>query len=188
MAMGATRWRVVRQLLLESVVLGAIGGGLGLILRRSPWPPSTRDPDPGKPYWVVFTLDYVVFGYVAGICVLTAVLFGLAPALHVSRTNINDVLKDGGRGSVGSRRARWFTASMVVAELALTIVLLAGAGLMVRSFMKLYTLDVGFPIDRLMTMRCSCRNRSTRRQRPVACSTSSSSPGLPRSPASKRLP
>ena len=77
----------------------------------------------------------------------------ISPAVHVSKTSNNDVLKEGGRGSVGNRRVRWFSGSIVVAELALSLVLLAGAGLMVRSFMKLYTLDVGFPIDHLMTMR-----------------------------------
>jgi predicted permease len=94
-----------------------------------------------------------VFGYVAAICVLTAVLFGLAPALHVSKTNNNEVLKEGGRGTTGNRRARWLSGTMVVTELALTVVLLAGAGLMVRSFMKLERLDAGFPIEHLMTMR-----------------------------------
>ncbi len=154
MAMGATRWRVVRQLLLESVVLGTLGGVLGLILAQ--FAMSALDAgvqDPEKPHWIRFTLDYVVFGYVAGICVLTGILFGLAPALQVSKTNVNDVLKDAGRGSIGTRRARWFSGTMVVVELALTIVLLAGAGLMLRSFTKLYNLDVGFRTDHLMAMQ-----------------------------------
>jgi putative ABC transport system permease protein len=92
-------------------------------------------------------------GYVAAICVLTGILFGLAPALHVSKTDINNVLKEGGRGTTGNRRVRWLSGTMVVVELALTIVLLAGAGLMIRSFMKLYTLDVGIRTDHLMAMR-----------------------------------
>jgi putative ABC transport system permease protein len=153
-AMGATRWRVVRQLLLESVVFGLIGGGIGLLLAIAGvhvLDAAVQDPD--KPYWITFTVDYVVFGYVTAICVLTGILFGLAPALHVSKTNINEVLKEGGRGSAGTRRARWFSGIMVVLELALTIVLLAGAGLMIRSFMKLYTLDIGIRTDHLMTMR-----------------------------------
>jgi len=153
-ALGATRWRVVRQLLVESVVLAFIGGSIGLLL--ADWGVRVFDAavtDPGKPYWIDFRVDYVVFGYVAAICVLTAILFGLAPALHVSRTNNNEVLKEGGRGSTGTRRARWLSGTMVVTELALTVVLLAGAGLMIRSFMKLQTFDVGFPIDHLMTMR-----------------------------------
>jgi len=152
-AVGATRWRVVRQLLLESLVLAAIGGSIGLLLALAGvkvFDAAVHDPD--KPYWIVFTVDYVVFGYVATICGLTAVLFGLAPALHVAKTNANDVLKDGGRGST-SQRARWLSGTMVVAELALTVVLLAGAGLMVRSFVNLHTGDVGFRLDNLMAMR-----------------------------------
>ena len=153
-ALGATRWRVVRQLLVESLVLAFVGGSLGLLLAYSGVRAfDAAVSDPGKPYWIDFRVDYVVFGYVAAICVVTAILFGLAPALHVSKTNTNEVLKEGGRGSTGNRRARWLTGTMVVTELALTVVLLAGAGLMIRSFMKLEQLETGFPIDHLMTMR-----------------------------------
>jgi putative ABC transport system permease protein len=154
MAVGAGRWRIVQQLLLESVVLGLIGGSLGLLLAEAAMRAIDAGiQDPGKPYWIVFRLDYVVFAYVAGVCVMTGVLFGLAPALQVSKTNVIEVLTDGGRGSVGNTRTRWFSGTMVVVELALTIVLLAGAGLMVRSFTKLYHLDVGFRTDKLMSMR-----------------------------------
>jgi len=154
MALGATRLRIIRQLLIESVVFGFIGGSIGLLLALAGVRMfDAAVQDPGKPYWIVFTADYVVFGYVAAICVLTAIIFGLAPAVHVSKTSGNAALKEGGRGSVGSRRVRWFSGGIVVAELALSLVLLAGAGLMVRSFMKLYNLDVGFPTDHLMTMR-----------------------------------
>ncbi len=153
-ALGATRWRVVRQLLVESLVLAFVGGTLGLLLAYSGVRAfDAAVSDPGKPYWIDFRVDFVVFGYVAAICALTAVLFGLAPALHVSKTNNNEVLKEGARGTTGNRRARWLSGTMVVTELALTVVLLAGAGLMIRSFMKLETLDAGFPIDHLMTMR-----------------------------------
>ncbi len=152
-ALGATRWRVVRQLLLESVVLGFIGGALGLMLALV----GIRLFDAavqgsGKPYWIVFSVDYVVVGFLGAICVLSGIIFGLAPALHVTRTNINDVLKEGGRGTAGNRRARWFSGTMVVVELALTIVLLVGAGLMMRSFMKIYQLDIGIRTENLMTM------------------------------------
>jgi putative ABC transport system permease protein len=151
-AMGATRWRIVRQLLLESVALGFIGGSVGLVLAVAGlniFDAAMRD---SLPYWVSFTVDYVVFGYVAAICVMTAVLFGLAPALHVSRTDTNDVLKEGGRGTTGSRRVRRFGTTLVVGELALTIVLLVGAGSMIRSFMTLYSVDLGIKIDGLMAM------------------------------------
>jgi putative ABC transport system permease protein len=98
-------------------------------------------------------MDYVVFGYLAAICVVTGILFGLAPALQISKTNVNEILKEGGRGNAGGRRARWLTGTMVVLELALTLVLLVGAGLMVRSFLNLYTMDIGIKTDNLMTMR-----------------------------------
>ncbi len=153
-ALGATRWRVIRQLLVESIVLGFIGGALGLLLALVGvrlFDAAVQDV--GKPYWIVFTMDYVVFGFLAGICVLTGILFGLAPALQVSKTNVNEVLKEGGRGTSGGRRARWFSSTMVVVELALTIVLLVGAGLMIRSFLKLYTADIGIDPRHLMSMQ-----------------------------------
>ena len=98
-ALGASRGRVVRLLLIESLVLGLIGGTLGVPLAIAgvhAFDQAIRFS--GLPYWVVFTIDYVVLAYVAGICVLSAVLFGLAPALHVSKAGTNAVLKDGGRG------------------------------------------------------------------------------------------
>jgi len=153
-ALGATRWRVVRQLLVESVVLGCIAGVFGLLLALV----SVRLFDAavatsGKPYWIEFTMDYTVVAFLAGVCILTGVLFGFAPALHVSKTNVNEVLKEGGRGNTGGRRARWMSGTMVVLELALTVVLLVGAGLMIRSFVKMYTMDIGIRTDHLMQMR-----------------------------------
>ncbi|HJR59828.1 MAG TPA: ABC transporter permease [Vicinamibacterales bacterium] len=153
-ALGATRWRVVRQLLVESILIGCLGGALGLLIAIG----GVRlfdaaVADVGKPYWIVFSMDYVVFAFLGGICVLTGILFGLAPALQVSKVNVNELLKEGGRGNAGSRRARWLTGTMVVVELALTLVLLVGAGLMVRSFLKIYTADLGIPTEHLLTMR-----------------------------------
>lgn len=152
-ALGATRWRVVRQLLVESVCLGVMGGVLGLGLAVIGVRLFDRAVvDSGKPYWVIFTMDYTVFGFLAIICVLTGIIFGLAPALQVTKTNVNEVLKEGGRGNAGGVRARWLTGTMVVLELALTLVLLVGAGLMIRSFLKLYTLDVGIRTDNLLAI------------------------------------
>jgi predicted permease len=153
LALGATRWRVVRQLLIESILLGTIGGVIGLgiaIFGVRAFDAAVTDS--GKPYWIKFTIDYTVVAFLAGICVLTGVLFGLAPALHVSRTNVHGVLKEGGRGNAGGGRVRWLTGTMVVVEVALTLILLVGAGLMVRSFLNLYRIDVGMRTSGLMAM------------------------------------
>jgi putative ABC transport system permease protein len=152
-ALGATRWRIIRQLLIESIVLGFLGGALGLLLAMGGVKMfDMAVQDVGKPYWIVFKMDFLVFAFLAGICFVTGILFGLAPALQVSRTNVNEILKEGGRGNAGGRRSRWMTSTMVVLELALTLVLLVGAGLMIRSFMKLYSLDLGMSPDHLMAM------------------------------------
>jgi predicted permease len=152
-SLGATRWRIVRQLLAESLALSFLGGviGLGLaVIGVDAWADALRLAQ--APYWLQFVIDYRVLAYVAGICVLTGVVFGIAPALHVSRDS-HEALKDGGRGHTGSRSARRFGSGLVVAELALTVILLCGAGLMVRSFVALYTLAPGFDLDGLVRMR-----------------------------------
>ena len=153
-ALGANRARVIRQLLVESVLLAVLGGLFGLVLAKfSVQLFDAAVADSGKPYWIVFSFDPVVFAYFALICLGTGIVFGLAPALQVSRTNVNDVLKEGGRGSAGAVRARRLVATMVVAEITLTVVLLVGAGLMIRSFLKLYSLDLGFDTRNMLTMQ-----------------------------------
>src|SRR6185503_16392081 len=96
--------------------------------------------------------------FLAAICLGTGVIFGLAPALHVSRTDINEVLKEGGRSGSGLRARRW-TSVLIVVELALTLVLLAGAGFMMRSFLALYRLDLGVETAHLLTMNLQLPNR-----------------------------
>jgi putative ABC transport system permease protein len=153
-ALGATRLQIVRQLLVESVLLASIGGLLGLafaLIGVRLFDAAVADT--GKPYWIVFSFDPVVFAYLAAICVTTGIVFGLAPALQVSRTNANEVLKEGGRGASGAVRTRRLASAMVIAELTLTLVLLAGAGLMIRSFLKLYAMDVGLDTRHMLTMR-----------------------------------
>ena len=116
-------------------------------------------------------MDLTVFGYMALICLSTGLIFGFAPAMQVSRTNVNEILKEGGRGAAGGPRARWMRSTLVVAELALTVVLLIGAGLMVRSFLKLYNFSSGIAhADRLLTMRADlpAAKYSTPEQRRLA--------------------
>jgi predicted permease len=153
-SLGATRWRIVRQLLVESVLLSILSGLLGLGLAFvgvRVFDAATQDV--GKPYWIQFTMDAQVLAFFAAVCLGTGIVFGLAPALHVSKTDLNEVLKEGGRsGSSGVRARRW-SSVLIVAELALTLVLLAGAGLMMRSFLNLYRLDVGIETAQLLTVR-----------------------------------
>jgi putative ABC transport system permease protein len=161
-SLGATRWRIVRQLLVESVLLALVSGVLGLVLTvaGTRWFDAATQ-DVGKPYWIRFTIDGSVFAFFAAVCLATGVVFGLAPALHISRTDINEVLKEsGGRSGSGGARARRWTGALIVVELALTLVLLAGAGFMIRSFMSLYTLDLGIEdTSRLLTLSLSLPDR-----------------------------
>ncbi len=132
-AMGATRWQLVRQLLVESVLLSSLGGLLGLGLSAfgvHAFDLASRDV--GKPYWVLFEMDWRAFSYFAALTVLSGILFGLVPALRASKVDLNTAMKDGTPGG-GSHRGR-LTGALVVLQFALTVVLLAGAGLMVRSF------------------------------------------------------
>ncbi|MEO8259793.1 MAG: ABC transporter permease [Acidobacteriota bacterium] len=154
-SLGASRWRIVRQLLVESVLLAAISGAFGFILSIVGiriFDAATQDV--GKPYYMDFRLDGIVFAFFAAISLATGIIFGLAPALHVSKTNVNEVLKEGGRGmGSGGLRARRWTGVLIVVNLALTLVLLAGAGFMMRSFLAMYRLDLGVDTSRLLTMQ-----------------------------------
>jgi predicted permease len=151
MALGAGRRTILAQLLTESVLLGCLGGVLGLALAFVGVTLFDRAvADVGKPYWIVFRFDWRVFGWLALVCVGTGLVFGLAPALQLARTNSNEILKDGGRGATSSR-GRWLTSGLVVVEIAFTLALLAGAGVMVRSFLHLYTMDLGARIDNVLT-------------------------------------
>jgi predicted permease len=153
-AIGASRWQVIRQLLTESVLLAFVAGALGLLLSVAGirWFDSETQ-NVGRPFWMVFAMDWRTFGFLFGICIITGVLFGLAPAIHVSRTNVNETLKEGGRsGSTGIRARRW-ASGLIVAQLALTLVLLAGAGFMMRSFFEMYNREIGIDTSQVLTMQ-----------------------------------
>ena len=155
-SLGATRGRIVRQLLIESGLLAILAGGVGLAISvfGIRWFDGVTAGDGiGKPYYMEFTMDPVVFVYMAGICLATAVMFGLAPALQVSKTDVSEVLKEGSRGSSGGRRARRWADVLIVGEIVLTLVLLSGAGFMMGSFFKLASMDLGIETSRLLTMQ-----------------------------------
>ncbi len=151
-ALGASRWRVIRQLLMESLLLSVTGGilGLGLAELGIRWfDQSTLDV---RPYWIQFNMNYTVLGYFAGLCILSALLFGTIPALQSSRPDLNEVLSEGGR-SVGRRRGGWLSFGLVVFQFALTLVLLTGAGIFVRSLFAGLAVNPFIPSHQLWTAR-----------------------------------
>jgi len=159
-SLGATRWRVVRQLLMESVMLSVIAGlaGLGIaMIGIRLFDRATADV--GRPYWIQFTMDGTVFAFFAAVCLGTGVIFGLAPAIHAAKTDVNEVLKEGGRSGTAGIRARRWTGALMVGELVLTVVLLAGAGFMMRNFLTMYRLDLGIDTSHLLTTALALPDR-----------------------------
>jgi putative ABC transport system permease protein len=151
-ALGAGRMRLVRQMLTESVLLALMGGVLGVLLAFWGVQFLIRFGPDNIPRLSEVTLDLRVLGFTFGISLLTGLLFGLIPALQASRPDLNDALKEGSRGSTGVR-CRTFRNVFVVAEVALALVLLIGAGLMIRSFMRLQSVETGFNPENVLTMR-----------------------------------
>ncbi|MBI4263064.1 MAG: ABC transporter permease [Acidobacteria bacterium] len=154
MAIGASSWHIVRQLLVESVLLAATAGAIGLGLSVAGVRLFTRAvTGTGEPYWLQFTMDLRVFGFFAALCLGTAVLFGLAPALHAARTNVSETLNESSRGAAGALRARRWAGALVVLQLALAPVLLTGAGLMMRTLIASYQADPGIDTSGLLRLR-----------------------------------
>src|SRR5215813_676901 len=153
-ALGASRWRIVRQLLTESVIVALIGGGVGVLIGF--WGiDALRAADPAEaskfaPGWYQLGINTPVLLFTLGLSLVSGIFFGLAPALQASKTNLNDSLKEGSRQTTGSsHRLRSF---LVVFEFALSLVLLVGAGLLTRSFLSLLRTDPGFNPDHVLTM------------------------------------
>jgi predicted permease len=143
MSIGASRWRIVRQLLIESLLLSCLAAGAGLALSLIGIGLFTDAiAGTGAPYWFDFTLDARVFVFLASICVAVALLSGLMPALQTTRTSLAGVLNQAGRVSASSGNRRW-AGGLVVAQFALTLTLLMGAGLIARELIALRGLPVG---------------------------------------------
>jgi putative ABC transport system permease protein len=152
-ALGAGRWRIVRQLLTEAVVIGLVSAPLGILIAWAGIRLIDRGiPPDSVPYFIHWSLDARSLAYTIGISMLTGIVFGLAPALQAARTNLQESLKEGARGATGGRRAR-LRNTLVVAEIAMSLILLVGASLFVRSFLNLQNEALGFSPGPLMTMR-----------------------------------
>ena len=161
LALGAGRWRVVRQLLTESVLLALLGGVLGVglavagiqlfIAVAGSWYTPTDE----------IQVDGMVLGFIVGLSFLTGIVSGLAPALRSSAVNLMDSLKSGAQGAPGRSRHR-ISDVLVVSQAALALVLLVGAGLMLNSFVRLVRVDPGFQSDHLLTIRFDVQFTRTR--------------------------
>lgn len=141
-ALGASPWRVVRQLLTESVMLGVTGGVLGLLLAKAGTKTMLAALPEALPRVEEIGIDWRVMLFAAGISILTGVLFGLAPVMKLLRPRLSETLKEGGRGSSGKRHR--LQSVLVGAETAMALVLLIGAGLMIRSLGALWAVNPGF--------------------------------------------
>jgi putative ABC transport system permease protein len=151
-ALGANRGRIFRQLLTESLLLGLIGGAVGLVLAVWSMDLLLAAIPIDIPFWMRFDIDGRVLAFTAACSLATGLIFGTAPAFSASRPDLNETLKEGGRSGVGSSRNR-LRSLLVVAEVALSLVLLVGAGLMMGSFIRLLRVDAGIKPEGVLTMR-----------------------------------
>src|SRR5499427_797388 len=154
-ALGASRWRVVRQLLTESVLLSLLGGIVGLLLAYwgtvalvSMLPPNQIS---ALPFLAHLKIDARMLGFSFGLSVVTGMIFGLAPALQSSRLELTGVLKEGGRNTSGSVSQR-LRSGLVMTEIALAVVLLVGAGMLLKSLLRVLQTDPGFNPENILTM------------------------------------
>jgi putative ABC transport system permease protein len=157
LAIGATRWRVMRQLLAESVMLALVGGALGCLIAA--WGVESLfkaiPEGMGKyiPGWNRTGLSYAALVFTASVSILTGILFGLAPAWQATKTNLNETLKEGGdKGAPGKSGRGLLRNGLVVSQLAIATVLVIGAGVFVRSFIEILRADLGIKPDGVMTM------------------------------------
>jgi putative ABC transport system permease protein len=150
-ALGAGRWRIIRQLLTESMLLSLAGGAVGLLLAK--WGTDvllTLVPS-NLPRMSNVSIDGRALAFTATITFLTALIFGLVPALQASKPNLNETMKDAGRGSTEGGRRKLIRSTLVVLEVASALVLLVGAGLLIKSFWRLQKVDPGFNPDNALT-------------------------------------
>ncbi len=156
-ALGASRWRLIQQLLLESVLLAVIGGVLGIILAHV----GLKLFVAGIPDWIINSLprlaevgiDRRMLIFTLVISLVTAIAFGLVPALSASKQDLNQSIKEGGQKATGGLRGFRLRKILVVSEVALALVLLVGAGLMIKSFVVLSRVDAGFQPENMLTMQ-----------------------------------
>jgi len=158
-ALGAGRWRIIRQLLTESLVLAILGGVAGLILAWWGTDLLVKLSPPELLNLAEVGISAPVLGFTLAVSLLTGIIFGLAPAFETTRLNLTESLKEGGKNIGGSTRSHRLRNVLVVTEIALALVLLVGAGLLIRSFARLQAVDPGFNTQNMLTMKTSLPGR-----------------------------
>jgi predicted permease len=153
LALGADRARLTKQLLVESVMLSMLGGVVGLVLAYAGLRVLTRFIPADVAHADLISIDGRVMIFTLIVAVVTGLIFGLAPASQAAHSNINDTLKEGGRDSGAGPRGKRLRAALVIAEVAVSFILLIGAGLLINSFMHLRNLDPGFRADHLLALQ-----------------------------------
>ena len=168
-ALGAGRGRIVAQLLSESVLLALGGGALGLLLAAGAIYVLAHGGPAGVPRLAQAALDLRVFGFALGVSLVTGILFGLAPGMQASGSGLSMTLKEGGRGGTAGRAGRRMRNALAIAEVALAVVVLIGAGLLIRSFIRLRGVDPGFRPAGVLTVRVPLAGgRNTKGERRIA--------------------
>ncbi len=161
-SLGASRWRIIRQLLIECLLVSVRAAAVGLSLSRflaSIMSNAFNIFDAGapgsvvRPFWADISVDTSTLTFLGALCLFASIAVGLVPSWHLSRTNANDVLKDGGRGGGATRRARRMSGVLLVGQLALTVILLGSAGLMVRAYVEAQYADLVLDTRGVVTMR-----------------------------------
>src|SRR5579872_2560706 len=157
--LGASRWRLVRQMLTESLLLSLFGAAAGLAIASAGVRAFTAIRGVSIPLLHTIRLDGAALWFTLGAALVTGLLFGIVPALQTSNSNESDSLKDAGRGTSEGRRTAWTRNTLVVAEVALACMLLVGAGLLMRSFIRVLSVDLGFQPERAASWRIDTGSR-----------------------------
>ena len=160
-ALGASRWRLIRQMIAEAMILTFSGAGLGFLAVYSIRDVALANMPPLLPRMADVPVDGRVFAFSVAVALVSGLAIGIVPALRASRLELNDTLKDGTASATETRHRRWLRSVLTVAQTSLAVVLLVGAGLLIESFARLITVDPGFDPENVVSARISLPRRYT---------------------------